>query len=123
MTEQREFTGWVEHIYPAGEYGQEFTVRDYRDDADKPKYPTVLKFNASNKCKGQLVSMNVGDKVRISYFIYGVSGEGRNGYYCIVRLNIAKDGGVTILEAIPKSMAHDRNKDEKPEEADEELPF
>ena len=51
MTNASEFTGWVEKILEPGQYGQEFTVRDYKDDNDpnKPKFPNVLKFKVSTK--------------------------------------------------------------------------
>lgn len=120
MNEPLEFTGWVEKIYEETEYGKEFTVRDYKDDSDRGKFPQCLKFKASNRCKSQILGLNVGDKVRIRYFVYGVSGEGRNGYYCIVNLNIAKDGGVTILE---KAKQMESIEQEEEQQDNDELPF
>lgn len=120
MIEAQEFTGWVEKIYEPTEYGQEFTVRDYKDKMEAPKFPQCLKFNASNKCKSQLMGVVEGDKIKVRFYLHGVSGEGRNGYYCIVKLNVAKDGGITIVEKAPVIPEVDV---EHGPAADEELPF
>jgi hypothetical protein len=96
--ESIDFIGWIEHIFPKSQYGQEFSVRDHKDDSDKPKYPTTLRFNVSNKCGAMADSLSKGDKVKVKFYLSGSSGIGKNGYYSINKLNVAKDGGITILE-------------------------
>lgn len=122
----QEFTGWVEKILDPGQYGREFTVRDYKDDHDpnRPKYPNVLKFKVGNKIMNMLDNIREGDKVRVRYFVFGRSGYGQRGYYCIVNLNVAKDGGITLLEAAPRG-GEQEEEQEDPEEsgAEENLPF
>lgn len=99
MTEMKmEFTGWVEKILPQGQYGQEFVVRDYKDEKDAPKYPTALKFEAGTAAIPQLQGVLEGDKVRVLFYVCGRSGIGKNGYYCINRLRIAKEGGLVVIE-------------------------
>jgi hypothetical protein len=120
--ESIEFTGWVDHIFPRGQYGQEFSVRDHKDDSDKTKYPTTLRFNVSNKCGSMVDSLGKGDKVKVKFYLTGASGIGKNGYYAINKLNVAKEGGITILEKarILNDSAEVNNADEGGEE---DLPF
>lgn len=125
--QSNEFTGWVEKIFPPTDYGQEFTVRDYKDDHDpnKPKFPTVLKFKVGSKIQNMLSSIVEGDKIRVKYFIFGKSGYGQRGYYCIVNLNVAKDGGITMIEAAPRGGEQDESQEDPEESAGSEdnLPF
>lgn len=117
---KQEFTGWVEKILPAGQYGQEFTVRDHKDANDAPKFPTTLKFEAGTASIPQLQGVLEGDKVRVVFYLSGKSGEGRNGYYCINRLRIAKEGGLSVIERTGTPPPEDPQVEVKPED---ELPF
>lgn len=127
MIKSNEFTGWVEKIFDKTSYGREFTVREYKDDHDpnKPKFPNVLKFKCSSKIMNMIDGIREGDKVRVKYFIFGRSGYGQRGYYCIVNLNVAKEGGITMIEAVPRQEEQPSvdQEQEEPEIADENLPF
>lgn len=127
MTNASEFTGWVEKILEPGQYGQEFTVRDYKDDNDpnKPKFPNVLKFKVSTKIQSMLQGIVPGDKIRVKYFTFGRSDYGQKGYYCIVSLNVAKEGGITMLEQAPRQQAPSFVPEDEDETAGEQeaLPF
>ena len=123
-----EFTGWVEKIFDKTSYGREFTVRDYRDDSDpnKTKFPNVLKFKCSNKIVNMIDGIREGDKIRVKYFIYGRSGYGQRGYYCIVNLNVAKEGGITMIEAVQRpteNAAQSESEEEDQGMEDENIPF
>ena len=121
--EPHTFVGWVEHIFPATKYGLEFSARDHRDESDRPQYPITLKFNVGTKALPQVSSMNIGDKVSVRYFITGVSGNGRNGYYAINKLNVAKNDGVTIIQR--SSVEHQESGSRNIQEAanEDDLPF
>ena len=119
MIEPSKFTGWVEHIFPAGQYGQEIVLRDYKDDSDRPKYPIALKFRVGTKCDCNISNLGIGDKVAVQYYLSGKSGIGKNGYYCIVSLNIAKVNGLTVIERAPEPEKIDSVSSEE----EEELPF
>lgn len=122
MTEMKmEFTGWVEKILPQGQYGQEFVVRDYKDEKDAPKYPTVLKFEAGTAAIPQLQGVLEGDKVRVVFYLGGRSGIGKNGcYYCFNRLRVAKDGGLVVLERTGVPPPQEIHKETT---ADDDIPF
>ena len=124
MMTTSEFVGWVEKILEPSQYGREFTVRDYRDDADpnKPKYPNVLKFRLSTKIQSMLDGVAEGDKIRVKYFTTGRSGYGQKGYYCIVNLNVAKDGGITMIEMAPRGESSG-SEEAQEEPVDDGLPF
>lgn len=119
--EAHEFTGWVDHIFPKGQYGQEIAVRDHEGEADKPKYPTTLRFNISTKCGTMADGLGEGDKIKVKFYLTGVSGIGKNGYYAINRLNVAKDGGIVILETAER--VDEEPTDPADNEADSDLPF
>lgn len=128
MMQSNEFTGWVEKILDKTSYGREFTVRDYKDDHDpnKPRFPTVLKFKCSNKIMNMIDGIREGDKIRVKYFVFGRSGYGQRGYYCIVNLNVAKEGGITMIEAAPRSQEECPNNDQEDIEEEvegEDIPF
>lgn len=125
MIQSSEFTGWVEKIFDKTTYGREFTVRDYKDNEDpnKPKFPTVLKFKCTSKIMNMIDGIREGDKVRVRYFVYGKSGYGQKGYYCIVNLNVAKEGGITLIEAAPRNDEAVPNHEEEIEESSEDIPF
>lgn len=117
----QEFTGWVDHVFPAGQYGQEIAVRDHEGEADKPKYPITLRFNISSKCGTMAQGLAEGDKIKVKFYLTGVSGIGKNGYYAINKLNVAKDGGIVILETAERvTKEEDVGADPSSEE---ELPF
>lgn len=109
--EALEFSGWVEHIYEPTDWGMEFTVRSYENEMTAPKYPQCLKFTASKLTMQQVLGLSEGDRVKIKYYVNGKSGRSAKGYYCINRLNIAKDGGVTIVKRAPRLEEKDQQKD------------
>lgn len=117
--EAMKFQGWIEHIFPAGQFGQDIVVRDYKDAIEKPQYPNILKFTASTKVMPSLSGLVEGDKIEVKFYLNGKSGTGKNGYYAIIRLNIAKDGGIKVIETVPRD---DKDTTVKQEESDE-LPF
>lgn len=126
MIQANEFTGWVEKVLEPTMYGQEFTVRDYENDSDpsKPKYPCVLKFKCGAKIVSMLNNIVPGDKIRVKYFIYGRSGYGTKGYYCIVTLNVAKEGGITLLKSAPRPEEQKEGANAQQEELEsEDIPF
>ena len=113
--ETLHFTGWVERIYPAGEFDQEFVVANYRNDDEKAKmkaiykidsskdFPSALTFKIRTPSKGEepevMNNIAVGDKVECSFFITGISGtSSKTGkYYHINNLRILRNG-VMLLE-------------------------
>ena len=124
MIEPHTFVGWVEHIFPATKYGLEFSVRDHKDDSDKPQYPITLKFNVGSKALAQVSDLMAGDKVSVSYFVTGVSGMGRNGYYSINKLNVAKSEGVTVIERASRELPGTGTRNDQGAAMDsEDLPF
>lgn len=107
--EAASFTGYIEYIGEAGDFDQQISVRNYRDDAeaekmkqDKQVFPVCLMFtaNVKNGCNAQLEGLHVGDKIVVEYYLHGVSGVSKksNKYYCINKLNIAKTKGITVIE-------------------------
>ncbi len=117
--EASTFTGWIDHIFPAGQYGQEIAVRDYATEDERPKFPTVLKFRIGTKCEFRTDNLAIGDKVNVKYYLSGKAGIGKNGYYCIVSLNVAKQDGIVVVERAPEPDPVDSVSKEE----EEELPF
>lgn len=121
------FTGYVDHIFDADEYEKRIAVRNYRDatamEAMKQTkdYPRCLCFSASvkNGCVDQLKDLHVGDKIVVTFYLYGSSGVSKKtqNYWCINKLNIAKKAGIQILERAP------HQEEPAPDEVPDDIPF
>lgn len=113
------FTGYVDHIFDADQYEQRIAVRNYRDatamEAMKQTkdYPRCLCFSASvkNGCVEQLKDLHEGDKIVVTFYLYGSSGVSQKtgNYWCINKLNIAKKAGIQILERAPKQAVEEES--------------
>lgn len=126
--EAMTFTGYVDHIFDTDEYEQRIAVRNYRDDTameamrQTKDYPRCLCFSASvkNGCVEQLKDLHKGDKIVVTFYLYGSSGVSKKtgNYWCINKLNIAKKAGIQILERAP------RQEEPQGEESDpDDIPF
>lgn len=121
-----KFVGWVEKVFDADMYSREFVVRDFKNDEDpqKPKYPTWLTFKASvkNGSSIQLDNVDVGDKVQVEFYLTGKAGVSHAGkYYHINSLQVAKDGGVIVIEK--SAVPNDADKEDESTSDGDELPF
>lgn len=121
------FTGYVDHIFDADEYEKRIAVRNYRDATamkamkQTKDYPRCLCFSASvkNGCVDQLKDLHVGDKIVVTFYLYGSSGVSKKtqNYWCINKLNVAKKAGIQILERAP------HQEESAPDEVPDDIPF
>lgn len=65
---------YIDSIEEAGQYGQKFVTRNYKDDPSEVKYPCFIGMEVSSKKLEQLMGIGVGDKVEIEFVITGRKG-------------------------------------------------
>ena len=128
--EAQSFTGYVDHIFEADEYEKRIAVRNYRDSSameamkQTKDYPRCLCFSASvkNGCADQLDGLNVGDKVIVTFYLYGSCGISKktNNYWCINKLNIAKKAGVQVVE---RAKVEQEEQSQEEDEVADDIPF
>lgn len=93
-----ELEGTVEYIGEIKEFSSGYTKRDAVIDTNaRGKYPCPVKVTfAKENIDRECAKMNVGDKVRVEFFLNGRKWDGQNGTQYFVDLSAV---GVTVVEA------------------------